>query len=125
MGYYYQSRSSSINVPKENQDLVFVNLRRTLLANKDFSNIAKATTLPELIHEVGLEVSLDKLGNITGISSPHSKHGWIHEKFFYESLAKHGVSGDIQFVGEDGAQWRFLLQNGKMVEQRIKQIIWG
>lgn len=129
MGYYYQSRKSDIKILKEQQDLVFVAVRRELAASKqggiDFSDVLKTIDLPALLRMVGIEVKTEKNGDIIGLKMNNQKFSSDYDKAIYGALAKAGVTGSIEFVGEDSSMWRYLLKDGKMIEQAPKQIIWG
>lgn len=78
-------------------------------------------TFPEILIQLGFDISYDESGNICGLSY-NSKIG--DEELFLEAIAPFVKSGSyISWIGEDHNMWRYEFNDGKMTTKTPK-IIW-
>lgn len=75
---------------------------------------AKNCSAREILEELGFDIDEDEHG--LQILSYDSKSG--DEEVFIRALAEAGlIHGEIEWVGEEGARWRWVMANNSFTEQ--------
>lgn len=78
-------------------------------------------TFPEILIQLGFDISYDEAGNIYGLSY-NSKIG--DEALFLEAIAPFVKSGSyINWIGEDHTMWRNEFNGGKMTTKTAR-VVW-
>lgn len=84
---------------------------------------SKCKSAMEVLQALGFDADLDEGGNIVSLSYDNKTGS---EELFLEAIAPFVKDGSyICWRGEDGYEYRWLFQGGKMIEQSIVRKEWA
>lgn len=80
-------------------------------------------TVKSILELLGMEVEQWSINEMTQLSIRYdNKLG--AEEIFFATLAKLGVSLELEAEGEDGAKWRYITMDNELMEQEA-EVSWG
>lgn len=135
MGYFIEMTDSKFKIKKENFKKALENLKSVFVPKNmnccdyiggkeyphfswvDTNSVLRSKTLGEALEEIRYEPEYDNNGNICNVEFTGQKYG--SEEVFFNALAPYVESGSyIDFEGEDGYEWEWLFENGKVKQIR-------
>jgi hypothetical protein len=143
MGYYVSLKSSSASIPKSKEQealaaLHALNERDDLKSGGAWKpdgtkqrtwfawmpeNLKELTTLKDFLECVGFEVVYNSPQDQYNIIGYESKTGaekvfiWALTPFIRQTDVTELAPANMEWQGEDGSQWVWIFQDGKMVEE--------
>jgi hypothetical protein len=143
MGYYVSLKSSSASIPKSKEQealaaLHALNERDDLKSGGAWKpdgtkqrtwfawmpeNLKELTTLKDFLECVGFEVVYNSPQDQYNIIGYDSKTGaekvfiWALTPFIRQTDVTELAPANMEWQGEDGSQWVWIFQDGKMVEE--------
>lgn len=142
MGYYVTLKSSSVSVPKSKEQealaaLHALNEKDDLKTGGSYGpngvqrkwfawmpeNLKELTTLKDFLECVGFEVVYNSPQDQYNIIGYDSKTGaekvfiWALTPFIRRTDVTDLAPANMEWQGEDGSQWVWIFQDGKMIEE--------
>lgn len=135
MGYYMEMMDSNFGIKKENFENALKSLKSVFVPENmnccdyiggkeyphfswvDTKTVLESKTIGEALAEIRYAPKYNDNGDICNVEFTGQKYG--SERVFFNALAPYVESGSyIDFEGEDGFEWEWLFENGKVKEVR-------
>lgn len=129
MGYFMNQREANFTIKKEYVDKAW-NVLKDLFSKEDTSlswidnqDVLKSKSFEEAMSACRWNIEINERGDYDSIYFNGEKYGGDEEAVL-EIIAPY-VENDsyIQMQGEEGEQWRWIFDNGKVVEKHAT-LIW-
>lgn len=129
MGYYMNQREANFTIKKENVDKAW-NVLKELFSKDDTSlswidnqDVLNSKSFEQAMSECRWDIEINEQGDYDSIYFNGEKYGGDEEAVL-EIIAPY-VENDsyIQMQGEEGEQWRWIFDNGEVIE-KYATLIW-
>lgn len=129
MGYYMNQREANFTIKKEYVDKAWQALkdlfikRDTSLSWIDNQDVLDSKSFEEIMSVCRWNIEINEQGDYDSIYFNGEKYGG-DEEVVLEAIAPYVENGSyIQMQGEEGEQWRWIFDDGKVIE-KYATLIW-